>query len=175
MDNKLAEKIEQLEAQLPRWEKWLYACFSAAIVMLAHAFIKASENFMLTDFLFSIEKEVVVPANVPNNYVYVQNAYNFLLPPERYWLWLIVELVAFVPAVILSFHPLWRKVALTKRIDLIFGYLLAGWVTLLSLGAQDPLNVGNGYNVLVIFYLLALGLGYWWLRRKKDRAEEVFP
>jgi uncharacterized membrane protein len=40
---------------------------------------------------------------------------------------------------------------------------------------QDPLNVGGGYSVLVIVYLLALGLGYWWLRQKKDKADEVFP
>ena len=171
----MENKIEQMEQKLLRWEKWLYACFGSAIIMLAQAFIKASENFMLTDFLSSIEEKVVVPANIPDHYVYVQTAYNFLLSPERYWLWLIVELAALTPAAILVFHPAWRKIALAKRLDLIFGYLLAGWVTLLSLGAQNSLNAPNGYNTLVVVYLLALGLGYWQLRKRQARTEEVFP
>ena len=175
MESNLAEKTERLEAQLPRWEKWLYACYSAAVIMLVHAFIKASENFLLADLLFSLEQKAGVPTNIPNYFGYVNNVNNVILSPERNWLWVIVELVALAPAAILAFHSAWRKVPLVKRLDLIFGFLLAGWVNLLALGAQNPLNASDGYNVLVIGYLLALGLGYWWLRRKKDRAEEVFP
>jgi hypothetical protein len=171
----MENKIEQMEQKLLRWEKWLYACFGSAIIMLAQAFIKASENFMLTDFLSSIEEKVVVPANIPDHYVYVQTAYNFLLSPERYWLWLIVELAALTPAAILAFHSAWRKVPLVKRPDLIAAYLLAAWVNLLVLGAQNPLPVSNAYNFFAFGYLLVLGLGYWWLRRKKEKAEEVFP
>lgn len=175
MDNKLAEKIERLEAQLPRWEKWLYACFSAAVIMLVHAFIKASENFLLADLLFSIEQKTLVPTTIPNYFGYVNNVNNVILSPERNWLWVIVELAALAPAAILAFHSAWRKVPLVKRLDLIFGFLLASWVNLLALGAQNPLNVSDAHNFFVLGYLLALGLGYWWLRRKKEKAEEVFP
>lgn len=98
-----------------------------------------------------------------------------LISPARILFWLFLELITLTPAAILSFHSTWRKVRLAKRHDLIFGYLLAGWVILLALGAQDPVNVSNGYTVLVIIFLPAIGLGYWWLRRKKDKAEEVFP
>ena len=52
MENELAEKIEHFEAQLPRWEKWLYACFGMAVVMLAQAFLKAYENQLLINVLF---------------------------------------------------------------------------------------------------------------------------
>ena len=175
MENKLAEKIERLEAQLPRWEKWLYACISAAVIMLVHAFIKASENFLLADLLFSIEQKTLVPTTIPNYFGYVNNVNNVILSPERYWLWLIVELAALTPAAILAFHSAWRKVPLVKRPDLIAAYLLAAWVNLLVLGAQNPLPVSNAYNFFAFGYLLVLGLGYWWLRRKKEKAEEVFP
>jgi hypothetical protein len=170
MDSKLAEKIERIESQLPRWEKWLYACYSAAFVMLAHAFIKAYENQMLTDALFSIDDQAGA-TNLPG-FTHFTNIYYSVW---RILLWLFLQFATLAPAAILAFHPTWRKIPLAKRLDLIGGYLLAAWVALLVLGAQDPLNVSNAYNVFVIVYLLALGLGNWQLRRKKDKAEEVFP
>ncbi len=168
MENKAYPTIEQIEQKLLGWEKWLYAFFGVAIIMLVHAFIKAYENQLATGAFFALEKEAGSDLSFPSQ-LYVS------FSSWRPLLWLTIEIVTLVPAAILAFHSTWRKVPLIKRLDLIFGFLLAGWVTLLSLGAQDPLNVGNGYNVLVIGYILAIGLGYWWLRRKKDRAEEVFP
>ena len=173
MENKTDPTMEQIEQKLLGWEKWLYACFGAAMILFAHALIKANENAMLTDLFFLQEK--AIPTDLSQNYIYVNHMNSVMLSPERIWLWGIVELAALVPAAILAFHSSWRKIILAKRLDLIFGYLLAAWVALLSLGAQDPLNVGNGYNVFVIVYLLALALGYRQLRRKKDKAEEVFP
>nr|BAL53454.1 hypothetical protein HGMM_F07B11C09 [uncultured Chloroflexota bacterium]BAL55895.1 hypothetical protein HGMM_F32G01C05 [uncultured Chloroflexota bacterium] len=90
-------------------------------------------------------------------------------------LWLVVELAALLPAAILGLHPRWRRVALARRLDLIGGFLLVGWINLLAFGATDPLNTVSGYNILVVLYLLLLGGGYWFLRRKRDRAEEIFP
>jgi hypothetical protein len=183
MENKLAEKIERLEAQLPRWEKWLYACYSAAFIMLAHGFVKAYENQMLTDALFFIEKKAgITPSSYvfftpppPDLFHYYSNINFAMISSWRIALWVVVQFLILACAAILAFHPAWRKIALAKRLDLIFGYLLAGWVVLNSRGAQDPYNVSDGFNILILVYLFALGLGYWWLRRKKDSAEEVFP
>ena len=180
MESNLAEKIERLEAQLPRWEKWLYACYGAAFIMLAHAFVKAFENTALTEALFFIEEKAGV-AHSQNYYSpspysqYYSDVYASMISTGRIALWLIVQLLPLAFAAILAFHPTWRKVALHTRVDLIFGYLLAGWINLLALGAQDPLNIPGEYNVLLVIYLLALGIGYWWQGRKKDKAEEVFP
>jgi len=187
MENKLAEKIERLEAQLPRWEKWLYAYYGVAFTMLVHAFIKADENQMLVDALLFIEKKAGITPSLltptfftplpPDLIPYYSNISYAMISNGRIALWFVVQFFILACAAILAFHPAWRKIALAKRLDLIFGYLLAGWITLLSLGAQDPHNVDDGYGntVVVVVYLLALGLGYWWLRRKKDKAEEVFP
>jgi hypothetical protein len=97
------------------------------------------------------------------------------LSPARLLLWLSIQLAIFACAAVLAFFSPWRKVSLSKRMDLIFGFLLAGWINLLALGAQDPLNIPGEYNVLLVIYLLALGIGYWGFRHKKDKAEEVFP
>jgi hypothetical protein len=182
MDSKLTEKIERLEAQLPRWEKWLYVCYSAAFVMLAQAFIKAHENYLLADALFFIEKKAgVIPSNgfftppPPDVREYYINLNHAMISNWRIALWLIILFLILACAAILAFHPAWRKIALAKRLDLIFGFLLAAWINFLSLGAQDLLNIPGEYNVLVVVYLLALGIGYWWQGRKKDKAEEVFP
>ena len=181
MENKLAEKLERFEAQLPRWEKWLYACYSAAFILLAHGFVKAYENQTLINALSIVETKAGITR--PSFFTPTPEFYYFsyindaMISNWRIALWFVVQFFILACAAILVFHPAWRKIALAKRLDLIFGYLLAGWITLLSLGAQDPHNVDDGYGntVVVVVYLLALGLGYWWLRRKKDKAEEVFP
>lgn len=170
--------MEQLEQKLLNREKWLYACFAAAFLLLAHAIVKAYENSVLTSALFFIEAKAGV-FNWPMNAQELNDYYSQLsivyVSPARLFIWMAVEVFALGSAAVLAFHSVFRKIALDKRLDLIFGYLLAGWAALLSLGAQDPLNMTGGYNVLVVVYLLALGLGYWWLRRKRERAEEVFP
>jgi len=179
MENKLAEKIERFEAQLPRWEKWLYACYSAAFILLAHGFVKAYENQTLINALSIVETKAGITR--PSFFTPTPEFYYFsyindaMISNWRIALWFVVQFFILACAAILVFHPAWRKIALAKRLDLIFGYLLAGWVTLLSLGAQNSLNAPNGYNTLVVVYLLALGLGYWQLRKRQARTEEVFP
>lgn len=178
MKNKNIPTIEQIEQRLSVWEKWLYACYSASFIMLVHAFIKNHENTVLSGALFFIENEAGVtnsPANFETFYQYFTDLFVAFISPGRLVLWLVIQLAILISAATLAFHPTWKKIMLSKRLDMIFGYLLAGWITLLSLGAQDQLNAGGGYNAIVVVYLLALGLGYRLLRRKKDKAEEVFP
>lgn len=173
MSNKSPLSIEQLEARLPRWEKWLYLTLGAALIMLIHGLIKYYENTLLAGLLFSLEDQGVDLWQFMPQY---SNQLGIIfVSPWRLLLWLILELAALLPAAILGLHSRWRRVALARRLDLIGGFLLVGWINLLALGATDPLNVGDGYNVLVLLYLLLLGGGYWFLRRKRDRAEEIFP
>ncbi|MEJ5224145.1 MAG: hypothetical protein WHV44_06780 [Anaerolineales bacterium] len=172
MNNHLPS-LDHLENHLSRWEKWLYLCLGAAVIMLLHAVIKNYENTQLTGLFFALEAQGVdVWQAVPQYYRQFSMVY---ISVGRLILWLVVELAALVPAAILGLHSHWRRVALTRRLDLIGGFLLAGWVNLLALGAADPLNVGDGYNALVGLYLLALGGGYWLLKRRQERLEDVFP
>jgi hypothetical protein len=140
----LTQKIEDLEKQLPHWEKWLFVCYGAAFTFLATVIVKAVE---------------------PVERAYLMNAL----------VWIIVQLATLFPGVLLSVHSEWRKVSINKRLNLIFGFFLTSWVVFLSLGAQDLNNVADGYNVLLVGSAIAIGVGYWRLRRKQAGAEEVFP
>lgn len=174
MKNKTEPTIDQLESKLSMWEKWLYAGFGAAFIMLLHSFVKAYENKWLTSAFFYIE-EHGGGTNLPGYNEYLANIYYGMHSSQRGGLGLAVVILFILLAGILAFHKKWRKVQLSKRLDLIFGFLLAGWVTLLSIGVQNSFEVEGIYIVIVLIYLLGLGLGYWWLRRKNDKAEEVFP
>lgn len=169
MESKNIPTMEQIEQKLFVWEKWLFASFGIAVIMLAQALLKAYENQLLVNALFSVQEKYPVFDQ------YYSELSTGLISPARILFWLILELLTLTPAAILSFHSTWRKVHLASRYNLIFGYLLAGWIMLLSLGAQDPVNVSNGYNVVALVFLFAIGLGYWLTQRKKDKAEEVFP
>jgi hypothetical protein len=179
MESKNIPTMDQLERKLLGWEKWLYACFAAAFVLLAHAFVKANEDTVLSEALFFIEGKAGItnayPPGAPELSNYYYNLATVSFSPGQFGIWLAIELFALVSAAVLSFHPIYRRSAPAKWIGLIFGYLLAGWVALLFFGVRSPHDVSNEYNWLIVIYLLTLGFGYWFLRRKKEKAEEVFP
>ncbi|MCI0549709.1 MAG: hypothetical protein L0287_02005 [Anaerolineae bacterium] len=172
MNSAFESGIEMLERQFIRWEKGLYACYAIAFTMLAHAVVKARENTVLADMLLSMERQERKTTAIVSSQ-YNADIFYILVSPWRSMLWMVVELAILIFAITLALHPKWRKFPLAKRLDLIFGYFLAAWVALLSLGAQNPDDIGITY--LAIGSLVVLGLAYWWFRRKKDRAEEVFP
>lgn len=174
MNSAFESGIEKLERQFMQWEKGLYACYAIAFTMLAHAVVKARENTVLADMLLFMDRQertttAIVSSETNGDIAYIMGA------SWRSVLWMGVEMAILILAVTLAFHPTWRKFPLAKRLELVFGYFLAAWVVLLSLGAQNPDDFGNGMNFLTIGSLLVLGLAYWLFRRKKERAEEVFP
>lgn len=178
MQSKNVPTMEQLEQKLSGWEKWLYACFATAVVLLVHAIVKAYENTVLTGMLFFIEEKagmVHSPQTLQKFPEYYYQLSLVYISPARFFIWVAAEVFALFSAATLAFHPTFRGTNWGRRLNLVFGYLLAGWAILLSLGLQDPLNIGDGYKILVVVSLFALGLGYWQLRRKKEKAEEVFP
>jgi len=168
--------VRSIEERVAAWGKWLYACYGAALSLLLSAIIKAIENTKLVGMLFSIEEKAGA-ANLPIFAEHYTEIGFIVVSPWRLLLWAVLEIACLGMAVILIAQPAWRKAPSMKRTNLIFGYLMASWLTLLTLGAQDPINVGEvpGYNILVVGYLIAIGLGYWLIHRKKDRAEEIFP
>jgi hypothetical protein len=174
----LTEKIEKLEARLLYWEKGLFAAYGAALTMLASSAIRGIETSYLEDAFFkSLEN---IDSSFTENGItvftdpVVLNLQRALFIP--YWeiLGYLLLIVILVPAAWLAFHSTWRQVSLTKRQSLIFGYLLAGWIVLLSISVQGSVG-GYDYGGFLLAYLLAMALGYGWLRRKKNKAEEVFP
>lgn len=173
----LTQKIEDLEKQLPRWEKWLFVCYGAAFTMFINAMVRSVErSYLMQAFVFTAEElnqmgtsSISVPESVSASIGYSLSALWWTL------VCCIILLATLFPGVLLSVHSEWRKVSINKRLNLIFGFFLASWVVFLSLGAQDLNNAADGYNVLLVGSAIAIGVGYWRLRRKQAGAEEVFP
>lgn len=182
MDSNLAEKIERLEAQLPRWEKGLYAAYGASVTMLINSIFRGFERSHLAHAFFESLKNVEPAAFTENGTSPVRltdpvtmGIQNALFIPYWHILAYFLLAVMVMAAAWLAFHPAWRQTPPNMRLNLIFGYMLAGWIVLLSLGLLAMTEAGNGYNLLVVVWLLALSLTYRQFRRKKDKAEEVFP
>lgn len=179
MDNKLAEKIERLEAQLPRWEKWLFICYGMAITMFVNAIIRGVENMYLNEAFVYTDQEIKAMGpnftfdNIPPS-IYDAFLKSLSAPWWMLLVWVLM-LVMLYPGVLLSAHSGWRKTSFTKRFNLIFGYFISAWVVFLSIGAENPDGIPDGYNILLFISAIAIGVGYWQSRLKKDQAEEVFP
>lgn len=179
----LIQKIEALEKQLPRWEKWLFVCYGAAFTMFINAMVRLVErSYLKQAFVFTAEELNQMGISVP---VYTIPApmipsifdaiSKSLSAPWWTLVCCIILLTTLFPGVLLSVHSEWRKVSINKRLNLIFGFFLASWIVFLSAGAQDPTNAVGSYNFLLIGSAIAIVTGYWWLRRKRATPEEVFP
>lgn len=186
MATDLMDKIERLEKQLPHWEKGLFAAYGAAITMLGNCICRVFESSYLSAAYFdSLQK--IEPAEFQNPIPGYAPLFPTITDPvvlkiqdalfAPYWdiLGYLLLIVILIPGILLTVHPAWRQVPLTKRSHLIFGYFLAAWIVVLSLSMLVVWGPDYGLNLLVVGSALALGLGYWWMRRKKDMAEEVFP
>jgi hypothetical protein len=173
----IIQKVDNLEKQLLAWGKWLFVCYGAASMMFINALIRLVErSYLMQSFVFTPEELEKVGAQsgiIPDS---VSQSINFSLMSPWWTLTCGFLLLAMMyPGIMLVIHSGWRTVSLTKRLNLIFGYFIASWIVLLSLGAQDPKNISGGYNLLLFGSAIAIGVGYWRLHKKQFRAEEVFP
>ena len=62
----LIQKIEALEKQLPRWEKWLFVCYGAAFTMFINAMVRLVErSYLKQAFVFTAEELNQMGISVP--------------------------------------------------------------------------------------------------------------
>lgn len=180
MGTDLAEKIERLEARLPIWEKRLYACWGATLVMLANAAIRMLERSLLTAAFFASLENVAPSAFHEDGTISLTDPVSVKIQEALfipYWHILTYVLLTFIfgSGLYLALHPVWRRVQRSKRFGLIWSCFLASWLLLVSAGWLDPVNLSEGYNLVLLVFLFFLGAAYFWLRRKKHRVEEIFP
>ncbi len=103
----------------------------------------------------------------------IPNQHN-MESPGWYGIWLILQLAALIPAVILLSGGEWRKLPFSERLHTIFGYLAVAWLVLAAFGIKTTFSLGSWpiiWNFLCLFGI-ALGLGYWFLYRKYISASE---
>ncbi len=91
-------------------------------------------------------------------------------------IWTLVQILATVPGFILLLLKRWRALPLANRLNTIFGYFVASWLSFLSLGLVTANNAPNELNFLIIGSALLIILGYIWaLKRTSNPRDEIFP
>ena len=92
-----------------------------------------------------------------------------------YIVWMVIWLAVAPPGFYLLMSRKWRRVSLSSRLNAAFGYLGCAWLVLLSAGIRGFLSSNPGCNTLIVITAFVLGGAYWYLRKKKDKPEELFP
>jgi hypothetical protein len=92
-----------------------------------------------------------------------------------YFVWLVIWLAVAPPGFYLLMSKKWRKVSLSSRLNAAFGYLGCAWMILLSAGIKGFPSGDPGCNTLIVISAFVLGAAYWYIRKKKDKPEEMFP
>jgi hypothetical protein len=92
-----------------------------------------------------------------------------------YFVWVVIWLAVAPPGFYLLMSRKWRKVSLSSRLNSAFGYLGCAWLVLLSAGIRGFSSSNPGCNTLIVITAFVLGAAFWYLRKKKDKSEELFP
>ena len=88
-------------------------------------------------------------------------------------IWLLIQVVITPPGFLLLLGKRWRGVPLSKgRVNTIFGYLFAGWLSLL---VPLILGAGGNYVLFLLIYTVFLGLFSWRVLSKSSNSDEMFP
>ena len=91
-------------------------------------------------------------------------------------IWTLVEILTIAPGFILLLLKRWRSLPLANRLNTIFGYFVASWLSFLTLGLITANDAPTELNFLIIGSALLIILGYFWaLKRTSTPRDEMFP
>ena len=148
---------DYLQHQLEPWKRWLYVCLGASAMLLAMA-------------LFDIP-------NADENSISFQMAglgYHYF--PNWYIVWFIWQAVVTPPGFLLLFVKGWRLLPLTRRLNTLFGFFLAAWMSFSGFALHaNAWGVSGKLNVVAFGLGIVLGASYLWLRKKHLEPETIFP
>ncbi len=138
--------VDQLEIRLEFWKRMLLAALGSAVTFLSTTIADSSRNSYFSDSTWG-----------------------------WYLVWVVIWLAIAPPGFYLLMGRKWRKVSLATRLNTAFGYLGCAWLVLLSAGIKGFSNGNQACNTFIVISAFILGGSYWYLRRKKDNPEEIFP
>lgn len=137
----------QLEKQFQLWNRFMYLVLGSSITLV----------FISFGFILNRDKWHGFP-----NYIG--------------GIWTLVEILAIVPGFILLLLKRWRSLPLANRLNTIFGYFVASWLSFLTLGLITANDAPTELNFLIIGSALLIILGYFWaLKRTSTPRDEMFP
>jgi hypothetical protein len=138
--------VELLEKQLEFWKRGVFVAIGSSLTLLATAIAESPRSHLSSQLV---------------------------------WAWYIVWVVIWLSIAPLGFFLLmsrqWRKVPLSIRLNVAYGYLCCAWLVLLSAGIKGYSSGDHACNTLVIITAFILGASYYYLRKKKSEPEEMFP
>lgn len=137
----------QLEKQFEQWNRFMYLVLGSSITLV------------LIGFGFFLNRE---------------RWEGFANYAGGIWAW--VQILATTPGLILLLLKPWRSILFVHRLNTIFGYFAASWLSFLSLGLFTVDNAPNEINCLIFFSAMLLVVGYIWaLRRISFPRDDMFP
>jgi hypothetical protein len=90
--------------------------------------------------------------------------------------WQLIQLFATPPGFYLLLTKRWKALPLSNRLNTIFGYFVASWISLVSLGLITANTAPSEFNFLIVFTALLIALGYIWaLKKTSQPRDEMFP
>lgn len=138
---------EQLEKQLQQWNRFLYMILGSSITLVFISF-------------------------------------GFLLNASRWdgfanyagGVWQLIQLLATPPGFYLFLTKRWRAVPLANRLNTIFGFFIASWINLLSLGLITIETAPGEFNFLIVGMAILIVIAYIWaIKRTSTPRDEMFP
>ncbi len=137
----------QLEKQLQTWNRFMYLVLGSSITLVFISFGSILNRERWRGF---------------ENYV------------GGIWTW--IQILATTPGFILLLLKRWRLFPLVNRLNTIFGYFVASWLSFLSLGLMTANNAPIELNFLIVGSAIVIVLGYIWaLKRTSNPRDEIFP
>lgn len=138
--------IDNLQKRLEIWKRILFMNIGASVILILHAVL-----------------------------IY-QDTRSLIYGTSWYGVWFVVQLAAFLPGFVLLWGKHWMQLPLLERLNTIFGYFAATWLTMLPVGLRIEPYDSKTFNIFWLGGGIALAIGYWWLRRKSSVMQnEIFP
>lgn len=138
---------ERLEKQFQMWNRFMYVVLGASITLVTVG---------LGDFLEG------------NRWPGFDNFIGGV------WQW--VQLLATPPGFYLLLGKRWKTMPLSNRLNTIFGYFIASWLSFFALGLITANNAPTELGFLIIGSAILIALGYIWaLKRTLHPRDEMFP
>lgn len=138
--------IDNLQKRLEIWKRILFMNIGASVILILQAVL-----------------------------IY-QDTRSLMFGTSWYGVWFVVQLAAFLPGFVLLWGKHWMQLPLPERLNTIFGYFAAAWLTILPVGLRIEPYESKTFNVFWLGGGIALAIGYWWLRRKSSVMQnEIFP
>jgi hypothetical protein len=140
-------EIQQLEKQFQMWNRFMYTILGSSITLALISFGNISYGTDWPGF---------------GNYAG--------------GMWASLQVLAALPGFFLLWGSRWKSLPLASRINTIFGFFLASWLTLLSLGLMMETAPATDYYFLLVASAISIALGYILaLKRTSVPRDGIFP